>query len=869
MKQILLLLLMTFTIFCYGQEFKWAYSNGGHTDDKVYCSELGSSNEVYIAGTARFGDFDWLETFIAKLDSTGNMEWVYKTESSDASLPTDLVIDSNGDIIVTGYYERMEFDTIVLTSAIQPRMFLAKFSSTGKVLWAKDFGTNQWGKRTYCNAIDVDANNNIYVTGTFEYNLILDSITLISSNSSFDIFVASFDENGNPQWARNYGSKGDDWAYDLKIYDNKFYLAGAFTSYYPFFDTIIPIVNNVYVTGFIASFNLDGTINWLNTGKTPDWSYGEIVDLAVDSKGNVYGFGQYQGLLVFNSDTISDYGSGDGSGVLVKLDSFGNSIWAKRYNIAPYEFLTNYWNGTIYCVSGEIECDKNDNLLLASSFKDSLFIDTNQIYSNEHYSYGKSRDVFIVKYNEIGYPQWYRKIGEEGDEYVTSLSIGATGQILVGGLYSSLTLEFDTTTVSNNSGNRDLDFYITVLSDTSINICPTINAVIFSEYDFICEGKSLDISCHANYGNSYLLYQNDTEYDYSYKKTFSLSEGGNYQYIVNSGLICQDTTNVKSILLRSKPDALIDALPDSIICSYDSAILNTTENDDYEYSWFFKDTLLLDKNTNIIEVNEIGKYEVNVYDGYCYNSDSIIVISGMPEIDLKAQSQILCPDSEITLSTTHFESYSYTWLLNDTILDTNNSILISKPGLYSLTVSNQYCNGSDSIMISAGELPMPIFLEDTIVTNTLPITISLEDDSNNIYTWYYNDDTYISGWSSSYLADKYGMYKVSSYNQCGAIVDTIYVISDKTVGFQDITIGNSVHIYPNPSSGIINLIYNFDKNECQSINLLNSYGQKVKVIPCDNQNNKQTLYLTDIQSGLYYLVFVYDKRNIVNKIVLK
>lgn len=855
---------MTFTIFCYGQEFKWAYSNGGHTDDKVYCSELGSKNEVYIAGTARFGDFDWIETFVAKIDSLGNMEWVYKTESSDASLPTDLVIDSNGDIIVTGYYEKMEFDTIVLKSATQPRMFLAKLNNSGKVLWAKDYGSTKTTNRTYCNSIDVDKNNNIYATGTFTRDLVLDSITIVSNNSEsyrmYDIFIASFDKDGNPRWAHNYGSDGEDWAYDLKVDNDKFYVAGAFSSYHPFFDTITPVINNVSVTGFIACYNLDGSIKWLNTGKTPDWSYGEMVDLAIDSKGNVYSFGQYEGSIVFNSDTITEPDNVIGTGVLVKLDSLGNSIWAKQYDITPYEFFSNYWNGTIYCVSGEIECDKNDNLILASSFKDYLSIDTIQIY-------GKSRDIFIVKYNEVGYPQWYRKVGNDGDDYVTSLSIGETGLIQIGGIYSSLTLEFDTTVLTNNSGNRDVDFYITTLSDTTKNICPNIDAKIFTEYDFICEGESLDMSCHANYGNSYLLYQNETEYNYSYNKTITLYEGENYQYIVNSGLICQDTTNIKSILLRSKPEAQIDALPDSIICSYDSAVLSTKASGNYEYDWFLQDTLLHEKYMSTIEVNKIGKYEVIVYDGYCYNSDSILITSGMPKIDLKSQNRILCPDSEINISTIDSEDYLYTWNLNDTILNTDNSFIIAtKPGLYSLTVNNNYCTNRDSIIISAGKFPNAVILEDTIFTNTLPITISLEGDSIDNYRWYYSDDWYSSARTFAHIVNEYGMYRVLSYNQCGTAADTVFVINSKTVDLQDLALKLNVQVYPNPSSGLINLYYN---TNCQSISVLNTNGQKIKVIPLDNQNNIKMVDLTDLQSGLYYVVFDYIEKNVVKKIVLK
>ena len=83
--------------------------------------------------------------------------------------------------------------------------YLAKYDSSGNLLWANDIGGSDADK-AYSTAID--DSDNIYVVGGFMSNHLRfsasDSIALTSAGNQ-NFFVAKYDKNGNFLWARNGG----------------------------------------------------------------------------------------------------------------------------------------------------------------------------------------------------------------------------------------------------------------------------------------------------------------------------------------------------------------------------------------------------------------------------------------------------------------------------------------------------------------------------------------------------------------------------------------------------------------------------------------------------------------------------------------
>jgi hypothetical protein len=127
-----------------------------------------------------------------------------------------------------------------LTSPSLPtQMALTKYNAQGELVWANHIGglTTSEGP----HGLDVDANNNIYVTGYFgsttqtgpqNANFNPTGGGTITTQGSEDIFVAKYNADGAYQWAfglGNIGQETEERAWDITTdIDGNSYVVGGF-----------------------------------------------------------------------------------------------------------------------------------------------------------------------------------------------------------------------------------------------------------------------------------------------------------------------------------------------------------------------------------------------------------------------------------------------------------------------------------------------------------------------------------------------------------------------------------------------------------------------------------------------------------------
>ena len=137
-----------------------------------------------------------------RTSSTGALAWELAQKAGGSSgddRSNAVAVDSNGDVYVTGAFEQTStFGSTTLTAAGNDDIFVAKMNSTGHWLWAVQAGG------TYDDAgmdLAIDSAGNVFLTGKFQNTAQFGSDSMTAGpTSNDDFFIAKIDTWGNWQW---------------------------------------------------------------------------------------------------------------------------------------------------------------------------------------------------------------------------------------------------------------------------------------------------------------------------------------------------------------------------------------------------------------------------------------------------------------------------------------------------------------------------------------------------------------------------------------------------------------------------------------------------------------------------------------------
>jgi len=281
-----------------------------------YMRESGSSS---FPGTA---DFDTITItsrgaygiFIAKYDSSGNALWAKSEGGPIGGGGGSITSDIMGNIFITGgYSETCYFDSIELnvnaTDFSNNNMFIAKFDSNGKALWANQAGGGSGGVAGGYSVV-TDVSGNSYVCG-----LMWDTRTLFSSiapngtqtypvilggiQGIYNGYIAKYNAGGKLLWAKNMNIDLEDYNEgDQMVIDehNNLYITGSFEGHSYLKDTT---VSRGSYDAYVAKYDSSGNGQWFMRGGGPssDQAYG----ITFDRSGSLYTTGYYDGNATFGS----------------------------------------------------------------------------------------------------------------------------------------------------------------------------------------------------------------------------------------------------------------------------------------------------------------------------------------------------------------------------------------------------------------------------------------------------------------------------------------------------------------------------------------------------------------------------------------
>ncbi len=624
MNKIRIIILILLTKNTFAQNFDWAFGGGQWSDDDITGAITDNNGNIYITGFNSFSGahigtyvLDSWGVYIAKFDSSGNLIWVIESDESFDTYSTGIAIDYNENLYITGYYTHStSFGNFFLQGALESRMFIVKISSTGNIIWAKDFGTLNDSNGTYVHGITIDRQNNIYLTGSFKGTIRFCDFDLNSKIGSYfpnyDIFIAKLNNDGDCMWARRAGGINEDFAHDIAVdCDNNIYITGIFSPYNADFGNIEPTLSNTSLCEFTAKYNSNGDAVWVKAADQMNNTISEATSIAVDGNNFIYSMGNLYGTIVISGDTLSSVGGGR-TNYIVKYNSNGDIIETKNLNNTIW--VNIYWLGAYKRKIGDIAIGSDNSLFVTSSYSGNIENSDFNLYNSAN------SDIFVAKYNDIGYFQWVKNISGSGNE--TSTTIYAKNKLIVGGNYTSQQLVFDSLRITNFSGNNDEDFFIASLSDTIQIECPETFLTLNTDRDYICSDNHATMICSTTWGNSFNWYRNEVLDTNNKDSIFITDKPGNYYVIVNPFSICSDTSTSISIEKFTTPVAHI--LDTVINSSY--YLSNETDDTSFSYIWYYNDYSNVISNQHSIMIPDMGTYILSL-SNICGTSEDSITIN--------------------------------------------------------------------------------------------------------------------------------------------------------------------------------------------------------------------------------------------------
>lgn len=336
---------------------------------------------ITVNGTAPYQEF----AFIAKFDSTGNIQWLqYGGGNPSHAVFYDLDFDSQGNIYLCGDfsdYATFNGQTINASFTVSNAGMWAKYNSNGNLIHLAQTSSTT---KSELYAIEVSqTSGSIFLAGTFNDSIHVNGNTTLPIGNTRNTFLVSLDSSYNFNWIKVGG--GTTFQYtpsvqsiEIDLQDN-IYLTGSAIG------TTVQFGNLSY-TGtsandaeiMIVKYNASGNEQWLKHGG--GIASGESLDMITDSQGNSIITGFLNGNVLhatFDSDTIQILTQSTHC-FLLKYDTNGNLLYAKRMGMGNDEvgYGLAYFNDTTFYLTGTTQgLTQFDTLIFTPNYVDpNIFI---------------------------------------------------------------------------------------------------------------------------------------------------------------------------------------------------------------------------------------------------------------------------------------------------------------------------------------------------------------------------------------------------------------------------------------------------------------------------------------------------------------
>ncbi len=785
-----------------------------------------------------------LDAFVAKYNASGTCLWAKKGGGASLDRAYGLAV-TESDVVVTGYYEGTgTFGTTSLTSAGSGDAFTMKYDTAGNFKWAKSFGgsNSDWGQ-----AITTDTAGNVFVTGRFEIQAAFQSENL-TSNGSYDIFLAKLNSSGNLQWVKNYGGLYLD--YTNSIVMNKYYDALYFTGAYAveaYFGTDTLNSATASQDVFVAKTDTSGNLLWVADGGGLYDDQGNSV--AVDTFGVVYVAGSfYNNTTSFGSVTVSGYveydafiakicplsaqyiktnvtchGGSNGSAIIIPDGGTPPFSYTWSPNVSTNDTVENLVAGTYnITVEDNNGCAATIQLTIQEPAAMTLATSVHHITCNNA---NNGYASVSVSGGTPAYSYLWNTVPPQANDTAFNLSQGSYKVV-----------------VTDANGCKD---------STLVNIInPPVLQANAGQNTSVCSGNNVTlggfpVATGGTPGYTYnwappTFLNNPTATNPVATPTYAIT----YTLTVTDVMGCVATSTV-SISITQPPQVVISQT--DTICVGQNTNLAANASNALSYTWAPASSLSnANIQTPVASPTVSTTYIVTVtFAGNCYNTASVpIIVNPLPQINTGGNPE-LCEGDSVQLSATGGQAYIWqpSGLLYDNTVSNPQTYPLWQDISFTVTVTNQYqCSSTASINVTVHNIPTP-----TIIENNGTLTSNYAVGNQ----WYLDGNIINGATGQNYTPVQNGSYTVAiTLNNC---TGTSAPYSMVNVGIVPLYGSSLFKVFPNPAHETVNLIYRLEDASTVQIYIKDVCGRQVAMATSSSASALVPLDLSHCRPGVYFV----------------
>jgi len=828
----------------YGMKGQGPNGSGGQNDGYGITSDV-SGNVIIVgtsdsktgfgsSGTYQLHSGGGFDAFIAKFSGNGNRIWGTYFGGNSTELATGIIENTNNDIFIIG--STVSNSGISSSGAYQKSLngvedaFLAKFSSSGNLIWSTYFGGSG---EEWAHSIVIDNLGNLNIVGETRSSSGIASIGAYQTSlrGFEDAFIAKFTNSGNLIWSTYFGGESDEHGTGIAIDTSKnLIITGATWSKTGISTKDAFELNYVgfSMEAYIAKFSSSGNRIW---GSYLGNSGSESQCIAADTSGNFYltGVTESSPKMITTGTYQTVYG-GNGDAFVVKFGPkpvYDIGIpGLESDSVCPNEnsFITsklkNY--GTDTFISATINWTVNGILQDSVLWTGKILPDSIQPVELGSYEFLKESDTIVA---------WSRLNNAK-----------------------DLVPENDTSYIIIHFYKK----HFTGVGQKSYSIC---------------NGAHIRIGTNGSIGNKYFWTSDPKGFISTFPNpivnpdsftTFYLTETN-----TRTGCLNTDSSTVKVNVVKAP---VADAGKSHIICKGDSTFVGSSFNSNLTYLWSSIPGGFSSTRSNFYvkpSLTTIYTVQVTNSTGCSDINDDTITVNA--PLALTGLPQSICTGSVIALGSEPIAGHRYSWKSIPAGFTSSLSNPIDSPNITTIYYLNESvilsgCSNTDSVLITVIPRPIVKIQTDSFDAFTRKFSALNPNYPANMYKWKISDGDTSSGYSITHTFKNEGNYTAKlSVSIPGFCVDSDSVKVDVHPPF-------SLNIFPNPYSINADIRYILVNPAHIKIMIFDMLGRQITTLvdthlEVGEYNTPINAPILKTRPDMYLVVFMIDDKIITKKVV--